>query len=226
MKRIVRIAALAAAALLSTAADKPAGNWIATVTVEDNGSHVLGNPSAALKLTEFVSYTCPHCAHFHKDADAPLKLAYVQPGKASVHIHHVIRDPVDLTAAMLANCGDSSRFFSRHNAFMQAQDTWLTKLSAANAAQKQRWTSGPMKARLQAISSDFGFYRMMENRGFTRTAVDRCLGDEAMAQKLMRQTQEAAAMGVQGTPSFALNGNLLQDTHDWQSLEARIKSEL
>ena len=231
MMRIVRAAALAAVAVLSTGAGKPAenrpaGNWTATVTVAKNGAHVLGNPAAAIKVTEFVSYTCSHCADFHKQSDAPMKLAYVRPGKVSVQVQHLVRDPIDLTAAMLTNCGEPARFFTRHNAFMQAQAKWLATADSATAAQRQRWTSGPTKARMQAIASDFGFYRMVEAQGLTRAAADRCLADEAMMKTLMGQTEEAVALGVTGTPSFVLNGALLENTHDWPALDARIKSAL
>lgn len=225
--RIVRLAALSLAAMLVTpAAAAPRPNWIATVHVTASGSHVLGNPDAKVKLTEYVSYTCPHCAQFHTQGDGPLRIAYVFPGKVSVEVRHMVRDPVDMTAALLANCGAPSRFFGNHAAFMASQDKWLGTIDSASAAQKQRWTTGPALARFRAIASDFGFYRIMEQRGYDRPAADRCLADEAMARKLAEQTSKSAELGVEGTPSFLLDGVLLSGTHDWRALEVQIKARL
>lgn len=222
--RLTRLAALAAAALLSVAATPPAphGNWLTTVAVSPEGSHLLGNPGAAVKLVEYVSYTCQHCAHFQQQSDVALRLGYVQPGKVQVEVRHLVRDPIDMTAAMLANCGPPSRFFANHNLFLQSQDKWIDRAASASEGQRARWTSGPNAARFRAIANDFGFYAMMERRGYDRPTLDRCLADEAMAKRLAAQTAQAQELGVQGTPSFLINGLLLAGTHDWQSLNNQL----
>jgi protein-disulfide isomerase len=222
--RLIRLAAMALAAVFAIAAAKPHPDWTATVALGEDGSHVLGNPEAEVKLTEFISYTCPHCASFHKEADAALKLGYVLRGKVSVEIRHLLRDPVDLAAALLTNCGDPNRFFRNHNMVLQSQDSWIEMMGTASAGQKQRWTSGQFGARMRAIANDFGFYRMMEQRGYRRSDLDRCLADQAMARKLTAQSQGALAAGVEGTPSFMLNGALLAGTHDWKALDEQLKA--
>ncbi len=222
--RMNGLAALAAAALLSLGAGKPAPrNWNTTVEVTPAGSHVLGNP-AALRLTEYVSYTCPHCAQFDREANDPLRLYFVMPGKLSVEVRHLVRDPIDLTAAMLTNCGAPGKFFGNHTAFLRGQERWIAAANRASEAQQARWTSGGMTARRQAIANDFGFYQMMIGRGYDRPSIDRCLADDAMARKLAQQTSAAAALGVNGTPSFLLGGELLAGTHDWQTLQVQLKA--
>ena len=226
---VTRLATLAAAALLSIGAGKPGpqaphANWLATIAVTPAGSHQLGNPAAPVKLVEYVSYTCPHCAHFQRQADAPLRIAYLQPGKVQVEVRHLVRDPIDMTVAMLANCGAPSRFFANHNMFLQGQERWIGAMNTASATQKARWSSGGNAARMRAIAADFGFYAMMEQRGYDRPSVDRCLGDEAMAKRLAAQTAGAEELGVQGTPSFLVDGLLLAGTYDWQSLDAQLQA--
>lgn len=228
--RNLRLIGLAAAAFLLVGAGKPAPaarvNWNTAIAVTPDGSHVLGNPAAQLKLTEYVSYTCPHCAHFVEESDAQLRLGYVAPGKLSIEVRHLVRDPVDLTVAMLTNCGVPAKFYLNHNAFMLRQSIWIEKLSNSTPAQRQRWSSGDGAARRKAIASDFGFYPIMESRGYSRVIAERCLGDEAMAQRLARQTQAALGAGVQATPSFAINGLLLIGTSDWHMLEPQLRARL
>ncbi len=218
--------ALTLAAVLSIAAGKPvATNWNTVVAVTPEGGHVLGNPDAQAKLTEFVSYTCPHCSVFELQSEGALRVGYVASGKVSVEVRHLLRDPVDLTVALLTNCGDPSRFFMNHTAFMRSQEKWIKPLGNATEAQRKRWSTGPFTARTRAIASDFGFYEMMRSRGYERRDVDRCLADEAKARMLSEKTQSIIGLGVEGTPSFMLNGVLLAGTHDWRSLEAQLLAQ-
>jgi hypothetical protein len=224
--RTIRITALLALAALGIAAAPPHGNWTATVTQGPDGAFTLGNPAAKVKLTEYVSYTCSHCANFHKEADAKLRLAYVPQGKVAVTVEQVLRNPIDLTIAMLTNCGDPKTFFTRHNAFMATQDKWLAKYDGFTPAQTARWTSGPVPTRLRAIASDFDFYAIAAHWSYSRPQVDKCLGDAATLKRVTAQTEAASAKGVDSTPSFAINGEVLADTHDWTLLVPQIDARL
>ena len=216
MKRYVIAAALLAAAPLAAAS---AQNWLGT-TVATAGGHRMGNPEAEIELMEFVSYTCPHCGQFFKEADGAIKLALVQPGRASVEIRHFIRDPVDLTATVLANCGDKAKFFGNHELFFSRQEQWLAKAQGTSRAQQQRWYSGSLPQRMQAIAGDLDFYRMMEGRGYTRAQLDRCLTDEKQVDALVSRSEaDSAAYKVSGTPSFVVNGRLAEGVHRWSDLQ-------
>ena len=215
---------LAAASTPALAESKP--NWTATVAVAEDGTHTLGNPDAKVKISEFVSYTCPHCANFQKEAEAPLRLAYVQPGTVSVRIVHFIRDSVDLNVTMLVNCGDPAGFFARHHIFLQSQDQWLDKIQEMSDAQKARWNGDDFAASMRAITSDMGFYEVMEHRGYSRVEVDRCLADTAIARKVLAQKEEGLRLGIPGTPSFMINDAVSDDAYDWRTLDNAIKARL
>ena len=221
--RLLRLTALVLAAACLMAAASPR-NWISSVVVTPSGGHLLGNPQAQIKLVEYVSYTCPHCAHFQQQADAPLRLGYVQPGRVSLEVRHFVRDPVDMTVAMLTNCGAPARFYQAHNAFLRSQDRWMATYAKASDAQKARWTTGENAARMRAIAADFGFYTMMEQHGLNRPVADRCLADAAMMRRLTAQTVEAQRLGVSGTPSFLLDDTLLAGTHDWPALNLQLEA--
>lgn len=224
MTGLARVAALMVALLsIGLANIAAASDWNITVADTNGGGHRLGNPEAKLKLIEFVSYTCPHCAHFETEADGPLRLVYVSQGKLSIEVRHVIRDPIDLTAAMLAECGAREKFFLNHSAFLRSQATWLGKVAKLSDAQRTRWTSGDYSARRRAIARDLGFYNIMERRGYGQVAIDRCLADDDFAKKLAAQSEAGATeFGVEGTPSFVLNGILLAGTHSWAQLRPQL----
>lgn len=238
--KVLRAAAVAGLAGLLVAAAPPAkaprakapgakapasANWNGAIAVTANGSHRLGNPDAPVKLTEFVSYTCPHCAAFHKEADPVLRLTVIPKGQVSVTVTNLLRNPIDLTIAMLTNCGEPSRFFVRHNAFFATQDKWMKKLDGFSREQEMRWYQGAMVDRLRAITSDFGFYATMEGWGMSRAKVDACLADPAMMAKLRQQQADVQQLGFDATPSFTLNGDPI-DAHDWPSVSKAITDRL
>ena len=229
--KIAQAIALAFAALTLAGTASPAlstspPNWTGTVSVGEDATHTLGNPEAKVQVSEFISYTCPHCANFQKQAETPLRLAYVMPGKVSVRIVHFVRDSVDLSVSLLTQCGDPKGFFARHNMFLHEQPKWLARAGKLTKAQRDRWGSGDFAFGMRAIASDLGFYELMTNRGFSRTEVDRCLADGDLARKLMAQRDEAKRLGVPGTPSFAIGGQLIEAAYDWPTLDAEIRSRL
>jgi protein-disulfide isomerase len=197
-------------------------NWLTAVSLNGT-SHKIGNPAAKVRLTEYVSYTCPHCSEFNREADGALQMAYISPGTLNVEVRHLIRDPIDLTVAMLAQCAPQSKFFGNHNAFLSGQPNWIGPLSNSSASQRQRWTAAGSAGR-RAIASDFGFYTIMERRGYLRSEVDRCLGDETKARQLAEQSQKDwQTPGIGGTPAFAINGVVMPGTHTWSALSRQLE---
>lgn len=209
----------------SVGASAANSNWAGQIAVTGNGSHTFGNPEAPARLNEFISYTCSHCADFHKEADPILRLSMVPKGQVSVTVTNFMRNPIDLTVAMLTNCGDPKRFFVRHNAFLATQDTWLGKAQKAGREQQARWYQGALTDRMRAIASDLGFYAKMESWSMGRAKVDACFADKTMLDKLRAQQSEAERLGFQGTPSFTLNGQPLEG-HDWLTVSRAISAKL
>jgi protein-disulfide isomerase len=217
--------ALAAVAALTATASLAAGNWLTTVATA-NGGHQIGNPAAKVKLTEFVSYTCPHCGDFAKEGSNAIDL-YVASGKVQLDVRHVVRDPIDLTAAMLTNCGPATKFPRNHAAMMLSQPKWLPSATKATAGQKARWYEGPGPARRRAIASDLGFYDMMIGRGYDRPGLDRCLSDEALAKRLADQSAaDDKKWDITGTPSFLIDGVRLAGTYSWSILRPQLDARL
>ena len=238
MRKLLKIiglllAALCSAALL-TAAGKPApkpvaakANWNAVVARTAQDSHLLGNPAAPIKLVEYISYTCPHCAHFAEESEAQLRIGFIAPGKGSIEVRNFVRDPVDMTVALLTHCGPPAKFFGNHSAFLRHQPTWPGTVERLSDGQRQRWTNPDFAVRTRAIAGDLGLYALMEARGYDRPALDRCLGDRALADRLAKGTKEAGEKDfVTGTPSFLLDGVPLSGTYTWATLKPQIEARL
>jgi len=227
MKRFLLTIPLFAAALMAgpAALQAATGNWTSTVAATGTG-HLLGNPEAPIKLVTFVSYSCPHCADFEEQADAAIRADYVRGGKVSLEVRHVIRNPLDLAAALSTECDGEDGFFARHRAMMLAHKDWMEVASASTQEQQQRWSSGNLAQRMQAIAGDLGFPALMQKHGVSAAALDRCLADEAMAKHLAATSQaQGQRFALPGTPSFLINGKLLEGVHSWPTLQTLLDAQ-
>ncbi len=189
------------------------------VYVDTGKGHRVGDIAAPVQLIEYVSYTCPHCFEYSQQSEGELRLGYVGEGKVAVEVRHLIRNNFDLVAALITECGPPERFFDRHRTMMLAQPTWAPKISNATQGQAARWQTGTWGQRFQAIARDLDFYELMEPQGLDVVQIDRCLADTPRAQAIYRGSADnAAEFGVNGTPSFVINGTLQQNVHTWPTL--------
>ena len=207
-------------------APRPAPVYTAMIRTGEQGSHIMGNPAARVRLAEYVSYTCPHCAHFAAEATETLRTAYVARGTVSLEVRHVVRDPVDLAMASATNCGAPARFFARHESMMAQHDAIMTRVRALPQATLQQWGALPMAQRLRRVADDSGVTAWMQGRGFTPAQINQCLSDMTMAQRLIDQSNQSSTVGVQGTPSFTINGTLVPNAYSWAALRPALDAAL
>ncbi len=196
------------------------------VSVTADGAHVEGRPAARVTLTEYVSYTCPHCAAFSAETAAVLHRDYIAPGRIRREVRHIVRDPVDMAAAIATNCGAPARFFDRHAAMLADQARLLDRVRGLPADRTALWNQGTPQERLRRIALDTGITAWMTRRGFTLAQIARCQNDGALTQRLLAMSNAGAAANVTGTPSFAINGTLLADAHSWAALRPAIDAAI
>ncbi|WP_379920864.1 DsbA family protein [Erythrobacter sp. R86502] len=192
-------------------------NWQGTILRTERG-HLIGNPKADAQLIEFISYTCPHCADFTARGEPALELALLMPGKMSLEVRPVIRNALDLTVTLLAQCGDPDGFKGRHQALMLSQGEWLGKAQGSPVSQRAIWSRGDKASRMN-VASALGLTRLLADRGQAQVELDACVSNDAAARALVNNGRaDFEEFGVQGTPSFALDGKLLEGAHNWDSL--------
>lgn len=222
--RLVRLClALIAGALLSTAAPaQQARDWRSHVVQARSGAFQIGNPAAQVKLVEYLSYTCPHCAHFVAESKAPLHDDLVRRGLVRVEFRHAVRDPLDMAAALLARCTGSKRFSGASEAIFAAQSSWFEQGRSWWQTNGARIQSQPELARLKAAANGSGLSALMQKRGMTPAAIDKCFAAPGDLNKLTAMTK-AAWTAIQGTPSFTINGKAGGGS-DWAALEPELRA--
>jgi len=192
-------------------------SWHADIERTERG-HLIGNPDAEASLIEFVSYTCGHCASFTREGEGALDMVLLAHGHMNLEIRPVIRNAIDLAVSLLAQCGPADGFKSRHRMYMLSQDDWLAKAQNAPRSQQAIWARGDASARLSAARA-LDLDDMLAERGTSIAKVNACLADDEAASALLEAGKaDRAEFAIPGTPSFALDGELLADVHSWDTL--------
>jgi protein-disulfide isomerase len=192
----------------------PAGtSWVETAAVTPEGGYVIGNPEAPLKLVEYASHTCSHCAEFAKTG-APALDGYVEKGIVSYEIRNQIHDPIDLTIALLVRCGSPGAFHPLANQAWQNFDAIIQGVQA-NGPALEAATQAPEPQRFQAIAQAAGLLDFFAARGISRDQAMQCLADVEKAREIATASQtQSDELGVTGTPTFFLNGTRVE-TGSW-----------
>lgn len=214
--------ALAGMALLTAVAapaDAQRRDWSASVAPTPQGGHLLGNPAAATRIVEYASYTCPHCAHFAAQAKAELA-PLVRSGRTSVEYRHLIRDPIDLAATVVARCGGPRRFAALNDAIFAAQDVWLPRAAEFVRVNRATLAAVGPGAQLRGIAEGAGLNAIGRANGLTDVALGRCFADRAALDRITALNKSVPAE-VTGTPSFYVNGKLA-GAHDWAGLRPLV----
>lgn len=212
--------ALLLAPLLSGAAPA-ARDWTSSVARTAQGAYVIGNPGAKVKLVEYLSYTCSHCAHFAESSARVLK-GFVKSGSTRVEIRHAVRDKVDLAATVVAQCAGPAQFWATSEAIFAAQADWHDRGHRFEQVNARRMALYPEPAQLRAIADGSGLSEIGRAHGLTDAAITACFADEAALLRFAAMSGAAFAR-ISGTPSFELNGQLVEKA-DWAALEAKLRA--
>lgn len=162
---------------------------------------VLGEDDAPVTIVEFSDYQCPFCGRFYSDTLQQLKAKYVETGKVKI----VFRDfplsfhPEAEPAAIAANCaGEQGKFWEMHDKIFENQQ-------ALSSASYKQWA--------QQLRLDV-------------TKWETCTKDPAQQQEIRNDMRDGGMAGVQGTPAFFVNGQLISGAQPYQVFEQVIEAEL
>jgi len=188
--RSFRFAALLLAALALGAASAP-------VPPVGPADMVLGRRDAPVTVIEYGSLTCPHCAAFEQAVFPRLKTEWVDTGKLRFVFRDYPRDRADLQAFQLTHCGGNEHFWPLLDSLYQSQAAWSRQPNPAE-----------------------DLVRLGKRAGLPEAKGRACLADQSLARASTASLQGGDRAGVDGTPSFFLNGRKVipWSYEDWQKL--------
>jgi protein-disulfide isomerase len=206
LNRRAMIALAAAATAAMTPALAQETGTAETTAAAGPGDFSLGSPDAPVKMVEYASFTCPHCAQFHNTIFDQLKTEYIDTGKVYFTLREVYFDRYGLWAALIARCGGEMRYYGIHDMLFAKQQEWAASDSPMEVVEN-----------LKTIG---------RAAGLDDAAMDVCLNDQANAEALIKQFQaNFEADGVEGTPTLFINGTK-HSNMAYDDLKVLIDAEL
>jgi protein-disulfide isomerase len=200
------------------------GDWTETVTMTDRGGFLMGNPNAPVKLLEYASITCPHCAEFSEQGGAALRDTYVRSGQVSWEYRPYMIFPTDPGIFMLLRCLGPQPFFHVSEQLYADQRSWATRLQSMPDEQAQALQGMPPPQQAAALIRATGLDAFFRQRGMPEARMNACLADQSNLQQLGEITRRATQEDdVQGTPTFIINGEKTS-AGTWAQLEPLLRN--
>lgn len=168
---------------------------------------ILGNSDAPLTVTEYASFTCPHCANFHATVFDKFKTNYIDTGKVKFVYREVYFDKFGLWGAMVARCGGPEKYFGISDILYDTQKDWLASGEPVGIADALR--------------------KIGITAGMTGEQVDACLKDNERAQAMVTAYQaNATADKVESTPTFIIAGESHSGGMTYEEFAALLDAKL
>ena len=204
----------------------PAGtDWVSTVVATPDGGFRMGNPNAPVKVIEYGSVTCPHCAAFSTESAEAIKTKYVSNGKVSWEFRSYLLHGQDVGITMAVQCGGPVPFFTILEQLYADQQNWLGKLIALSPAEQAKMEALPINQQVSAIVKASGVDTFLEQRGVGKEQLAQCLADTTMPDKLLKMRDRGnTQFNITGTPTFIINGQTVPETASWAALEPKLRA--
>lgn len=204
----------------------PTRDWTQTMTATPDGGFLMGNPDAKVKLLEFASLTCPHCADFHESSKAALK-NYVRSGDVSYEMRtFLLGSPIDPPVTLAARCQGAAPFFRLIDDIFRNQSQWM-QTAYENQAQFASLQGQPQPDILVGLVRIAGLDSFFAARGLPASKLRQCMTNEKEIDLLGKIRNDGVkTYGLTGTPTFVINGQTVEGVSTWAALEPKIKAAL
>jgi protein-disulfide isomerase len=204
----------------------PAGQqWTDVVSATPDGGIRMGNPNAPVKLLEWGSLTCPHCAEFSKEATGGLR-DMVKSGKVSWEFRNFLLNPIDVPVSVLARCQGPGPFFKLVEDVYTEQPNWIKAFQNIPDAEQKRIQALTDQDRVKALADIGKLPDFFRARGLPTAKAEACLTDKGQTDQLIKMRQQAIDMGVDGTPSFFINGAKADGVYSWETAKKALNAAL
>ncbi|MDC3139762.1 DsbA family protein [Alphaproteobacteria bacterium] len=146
----------------------------------------MGSKNAPIKIKEYFSLTCGHCANFHVKTLPQLKERYIDTGKVQLEFIDYPLDRLAIIAATLART-------------LPTADGYLEAISILLKKQKQWAYSKKPLDELRSIAKLFG----VSSKQF-----DEILKNIPLMQEIINKMEkESKNFNIESTPTFIINNN-------------------
>jgi protein-disulfide isomerase len=161
----------------------------------------MGDPNAPVKIIEYGDFQCPFCRRFWQQTEPQIIETYVKTGKVYFEYDSfAFLGPESTTAAEAAYCAGEQRKFWEYHDILFASGTG-ENVGDFTAEKLSRYAA---------------------SIGLEADQFDACLTSEKYGAQVKQDMQAAKASGVHATPSFLINGRLVEGAQPFAAFQKII----
>ena len=164
-------------------------NEISGLKITEN-DFTIGDENAPITIIEYASMSCSHCADFHNNTLPDLKTEYIDTGKVRMVFRDYPFNYPALLGSMMMRCIPGDVRYDYMNALYQLQPNWVNR--------------DPKITKKE-------LYKIMQSGGMTKDEFDTCYGNIDNENLILEGVMAAQKdFNIKSTPSFVINGNLVE----------------
>jgi protein-disulfide isomerase len=170
---------------------------------------VLGSVNAPVTIVEFSDFQCLFCRKFWVETMPQLKKTYIDTGK----VKFVYRDfplssihPSAEASAEASECAaDQNKYWEMHDIIFSEQAKKGTGTIQYTVNDLKKWAG---------------------QIGLDTTKFNSCLDSGKYKSEVEKDTQDAAAIGISGTPAFVIGSKIISGAYPFSEFQKAIDAEL
>lgn len=168
------------------------------VSVDDDPA--VGPEDAAVTIVEFSDFQCPYCARFQAET----------------------------LPQILSNYGDQVRFVYRDFPLTSIHANALKAAEASECADDQGkyWEYHDLLFQNQSALDEESLKSYAASLGLETGTFNDCLASGKYTKEVAKDLQDGSNAGVQGTPSFFINGTPIRGAQPFAAFQAAIEAAL
>lgn len=165
----------------------------------------LGSDDAPVKIVEHASFTCPHCAEFHKTTFKDLIKDYVDTGKVQIIFVDFPLNRESMDASMVSRCVPEKSYFNFVRLLFETQREWLGSSDYRKALKQDAMIAG--------LSAE---------------AFDSCISNEDLQTGIADRAKQAYEENkIDGVPTLVVNNRqAIPGNWPYEKIRETIDSEL
>lgn len=177
------------------------------VTVPLGNAPVKGSPDAPITIVEYSDFQCPFCQRFTLQTLPALLQEYVDKGQVRLvfkdfplnQIHPQAQKAAEAARCVRELAGSDEAFWQMHDLLFAGQGDWSGQANA------------------NAIFADYA-----AQVGVARDAFEECLNSGRHEAAVLADLEEGIELGVRGTPTFFINGQIFVGAQPLQNFRQAI----
>lgn len=180
----------------------PAPSGPEKVQLENNPNvPFMGADTAKVQMVVFSDFQCSYCKTFAVETLPRLEEEYVKKGLLQVHFRNLpldIHEEAVMAAETAACANEQGKFWEMHHVLFN---------------------------NMELLNRDF-FYQTAANIGLDKKGFEDCLDTQKFKNHVQNDIKEAHAVGITGTPTIIINGNVILGSMPYENFKDMIEAEL